>query len=224
MVGFVGAQARRRRRNRIFFLFFILFIFILFFYLPTLDFTTEDKEFPNDILPDSVDDKLSLISEIEELKLQVFQKDQRIKFRDNQIKDLRVENKNFKQSLASIEIEYNKILGNFSELENNLSESSSDNSNEIKNLKAKVNELNIIIKNYKEQTNKLKNEINNNSVSEEDLQKLNIENSILKNEIKLIKQKNIEAESILEELQSLIKVKQEEIDKLQYLKDLGHHG
>ena len=72
MVGFVGIQARRRRRNRIFFIFVIIIIFVFIFYLPTLDFSTEDKVLPDEILPDTVDDKSSLISDIEELKLEVF--------------------------------------------------------------------------------------------------------------------------------------------------------
>ena len=54
--------------------------------------------------------------------------------------------------------------------------------------------------------------------------KLNIENSILKSEIKLIKEKNIEAENTLKELKFLIEEKQKEIDKLLYIKDTGHHG
>ena len=223
MVGFVGLKARKRRRNRIFFFFGILFILVLIFYLPTLDFTTNDRELPNEILPDSLDDKSSLISEIEELKLTVFQKDQRIKFRDNQIIELRKEVKNIKQLLGSLEIEYNKTIGNFSELENNLSENSSENLNEMKKLKGKIKELNNLIQNYKEQIAKLKKEINN-SISAEDFQKINIENSILKNEVILIKEKNLEAEIILEKLQSLIEEKQKEIDKLLYLRDLGHHG
>ena len=223
MVGFVGVKARKRRRNRIFFFFGILFILVLIFYLPTLDFTTNDRELPNEILPDSLDDKSSLISEIEELKLTVFQKDQRIKFRDNQIIELRKEVKNIKQLLGSLEIEYNKTIGNFSELENNLSENSSENLNEMKKLKGKIKELNNLIQNYKEQIAKLKKEINN-SISAEDFQKINIENSILKNEVILIKEKNLEAEIILEKLQSLIEEKQKEIDKLLYLRDLGHHG
>ena len=57
-----------------------------------------------------------------------------------------------------------------------------------------------------------------------DLQQLKVENSILKSEIKLIKEQNIESENILEELRSLIDEKQKEIDKLLYIKDTGHHG
>ena len=74
MVGFVGAQARRRRRNRIFFLLLTNYYYVIVFYLPSLDLTTEEKELPDEILPDTVDDKSSLISEIEELKLSSFSK------------------------------------------------------------------------------------------------------------------------------------------------------
>ena len=223
MVGFVGSQARKRRRNKIFFVFLILFIFILLFYLPTLDLTTEEKILPDEILPNPVDDKSSLITEIEELKLEVFQKDQRIKFRDNQIKDLRDEIKNIKQSFVLLENEYNKTADNFSELENNLSENSTENLSQIKKLEDKVIKLNNVIKTYKEQIANLKQEIND-SISPEDLQKINIENSILKNEVMLIKEKNKKSENLLKKLQNLIEEKQKEIDKLLYLKDIGHHG
>ena len=223
MVGYVGLQARRRRRNRVFFILIILFIFILVFYLPTIDLSTEEKKLPNEILPDSIDDKSSLISEIEELKLEVFQKDQRIKFRDNQISDLTSQLKDIKQSLTSLETEYNRTVGNLSTLEDSLSENSSENLNEIKKLNDKIKELNVSIQDYKEQITNLKQEVND-AISAEDYQNMNIENSILKNEIKLIKDKNFETESILKELQNTVEEKQKEIDKLLYLKDLGHHG
>ena len=223
MVGYVGLQAKRRRRNRVFFLLIILFIFILVFYLPTIDLSTEEKKLPNEILPDSIDDKSSLISEIEELKLEVFQKDQRIKFRDNQISDLTSQLKDIKQSLTSLETEYNRTVGNFSTLEDSLSENSSENLNEIKKLNDKIKELNVSIQDYKEQITNLKQEVND-AISAEDYQNMNIENSILKNEIKLIKDKNFETESILKELQNTVEEKQKEIDKLLYLKDLSHHG
>ena len=223
MVGFVGVQARRRMRNRIFFIFVIIIIFLFIFYLPRLEFSTEDKVLPNEILPDTVDDKSSLISNIEELKLEVFQKDQRIKFRDNQIKNLKEEIKYIKQAFLSLENEHNKTLGNFAELENNLYENSSENFNEISKLKDDIDKLNYLINEYKEQITNLKKEINN-SVSNEDLQQINIENSILKSQIKLIKEKNIKAENSLKELRFLIDEKQKEIDKLLYIKDTGHHG
>ena len=85
MVGFVGAQARRRRRNRIIFIIIGILIILMFFYLPSLDLTNEPEDLPNEILPIENEDTTSLISDLEELKLDIFQKDQRIKFRDNQI-------------------------------------------------------------------------------------------------------------------------------------------
>ena len=68
MVGFVGAQARRRRRNRYLFILLIIIIFIFIFYLPTLDLSIDEEKLPNEILPNSIEDQTSLISEIEELK------------------------------------------------------------------------------------------------------------------------------------------------------------
>ena len=98
MVGFVGTQARRRRRNRFVVFFFIIIIISLFFYLTSVNFSNENQNLPTEILPTTVIDETSLASEIEELKLEVFQKDQRIKFRDNQIKKLRDEINNLNQS------------------------------------------------------------------------------------------------------------------------------
>ena len=63
MVGFVGAQAKRRSRNRFLLIFLIIIILISIFYLPNLDFSIEEKKLPNDILPNKVDDQSSLISE-----------------------------------------------------------------------------------------------------------------------------------------------------------------
>ena len=64
MVGFVGLQARRRRRNRILLIISIIAIFGIFFYLPSIDFSTEQIEPPIEIIPSSVVDESSLRSEI----------------------------------------------------------------------------------------------------------------------------------------------------------------
>ena len=74
MVGFVGTQARRRRRNRFVVFFFIIIIISLFFYLPSVNFSNENQNLPTEILPTAVIDETSLALEIEELKLEVFQK------------------------------------------------------------------------------------------------------------------------------------------------------
>ena len=53
---------------------------------------------------------------------------------------------------------------------------------------------------------------------------VNIENSILKSELKQIQQKNNNFEAELEELRKLIKNKDKELEDLIYLKDLQHHS
>ena len=102
MVGFVGARARKRRRNRYLFVILILAIFGIFFYLPSIDFTTEEKQPLDEIIPSNVVDESSLRTEIEELKLEVFQKDQRLKFRDDQIKNLRKEINDLNKSFNTV--------------------------------------------------------------------------------------------------------------------------
>ena len=223
MVGFVGVQARRRRRNKIIIYFLIILIAILFFYLPSIDYTRQENNLPDEILPDIVEDKSSILSEIEELKLKIFQKDQRIKFRDTQIKELKEELSKLKQSFKTLQIQYNNSLVNVSELQNEVSDYSIESIDEVKKLKNNILELNKIIKNYKDETNILKQKVND-SVSLEDLENISIENSILKNEIKIIKQKKLATDKILDELKLLIEEKQNKIDELLYLKDIGHHG
>ena len=80
MVGFVGTQARRRRRNRLLIAISIVFLLIFFLYLPSIDFSNTEENLPSEILPKDIIDENSLASEVEELKLEVFQKNQRIKF------------------------------------------------------------------------------------------------------------------------------------------------
>ena len=50
MVGFVGLNARRRRRNRILLVVSIIAIFGIFFYLPSIDFSTDQIEPPIEII------------------------------------------------------------------------------------------------------------------------------------------------------------------------------
>ena len=222
MAGFVGVQARRRKRNRIFIITFFIIILLSIFYLPFIDFSNQENQIVIDVLPDNVEDEKSLASEIEDLKLKVFQKDQRIKFRDGQINDLKEKNLILNDSLKKLENEYQKTLGNFTQLESNTSQNSEENKNEIKILENKIKELSNIIKNYEIEISKLKKDIKN-STSIEELEKINIQNSILKNEINLAKREFLEAEKNIDDLKLSLSKKQLEIDQLKYLKDLQHH-
>ena len=62
------------------------------------------------------------------------------------------------------------------------------------------------------------------SSSPEDIQEVNIENSILKSELRQIEQKNRSFENELNKLKKIIKNKDKEIEDLIYLKDSQHHG
>jgi len=142
MVGFVGLQARRRRRNRILLVISIIAIFGIFFYLPSLDFSTDQTEPPIEIIPSSVVDESSLRSEIEELKLEIFQKNQRLKFRDDQIKNLREEISDLNESFDTIKNDYQQSLINISDLENNTLENNSESIEKLSKLENKITELN----------------------------------------------------------------------------------
>ena len=223
MVGFVGSQARRRRRNRILLIISIIAIFGFFFYLPSINFSTDQTEPPIEIIPSSVVDESSLRSEIEELKLEVFQKNQRLKFRDDQIKSLRVEIRDLNESFDIIKSDYEQSLNNISDLENNTLENNSESTQKLNTLENKITELTKQLSKYEDLVQKLEIELES-SASTEDMEEVNIENSILKSELRKIEQKNRSFENELNDLKKIIKNKDKEIEDLMYLKDLQHHG
>ena len=80
-----SAHARKRRRNIFISLGIFLLIVTLFLSFPTFE-NNNSEIIPNDnIIPNPSDELTSLASNIEELELSLFQKDQKIKFRDGQI-------------------------------------------------------------------------------------------------------------------------------------------
>ena len=124
MSGFVGSRARKRNRNFFLSLFFILLITIIYLFFPS--FENQNIEIiPNDnIVPDPSEELTSLASNIEELELNLFQKDQKIKFRDGQIKNLQFELKETKSK-------YDSAILELTEIKNDLSTLSSNNENLI---------------------------------------------------------------------------------------------
>ena len=107
MEGYIGERARRRRRNFILFFIFLIIILIIYYFLPLLK-SSEIK--PSDyLLPNEQEIKLPVIqTTIEELELQIFDKEQKIIFRNKQIKQLKDEvkiltlkNKNFEKNIDS---------------------------------------------------------------------------------------------------------------------------
>ena len=230
MSGFVGVRARKRRRNIFISLGLIVIISLVIFYYPKLE-TTNNEMIPNDkIVPDPIEDMTSLASTIEELQLNLFQKDQKIKFRDGQIKNLQTELKDTKSK-------YDSAIFELTEIKNDLNTISLNKENLIqpdkfKSLQDKFNKLNIendklisIIQNLNNEIDDLNNNIQLTDINRDDLTN---ENQKLKKDNKSIFAQNIKLDNSVTELKEKIIAQQFEIEtyleEIKKLKDKSHHG
>ena len=76
MSGFIGSRARKRRRNIFVSLGILLLIVVVFLMFPTFE-NNNSEIIPNDnIIPNPSEETTSLANNIEELELNLFQKDQ----------------------------------------------------------------------------------------------------------------------------------------------------
>ena len=230
MSGFVGSRARKRRRN--IFLSLGTIALIIFIILSFPNFETQNNELiPNDnIVPDPSAELTSLASNIEELELNLFQKDQKIKFRDGQIKNLQTE-------LKKTKLMYNETILELDEIKNDLSALSSNNENlikpdKLKSLEDKFTKLNL--ENDKNITkiinlNKKIDDLNNIIASTDNKTNDIInENQKLKKDNKSFFAKNIKLDNSIFELEEKI-IEQEiqidtYLDEIKKLKDKSHHG
>ena len=230
MSGFVGSRARKRRRNIFLSLGVIVLIIIIILSFP--NFETQNNEIiPNDnIVPDPSEELTSLASNIEELELNLFQKDQKIKFRDGQIKNLQTE-------LKKTMLIYNETILELDEIKNDFSALSSNNENLIKpdklksledkftklnlendknitkiiNLNKKIDDLNNIIASTDNKTNDI---IKENQKLKKDNKSFFAKNIKLDNSILKLKEKIIEQQIDIETY----------LDEIKKLKDKSHHG
>jgi len=230
MSGFVGSRAKKRQRNIVLILSLVILIGIFVFILPKL-VTNNNEIIPNDsIVPDPIEDLTSLSSNIEELELSLFQKDQKIKFRDGQIVNLQTELKNSKLQYDAVILELNEIKDDFSTL-------SSNNENlvslkKFKSLQDKFTKLNV--ENDKnistiKKLNKKINELNNNLLSvDEQTNDIKRENQQLKKDNKSFFAKNLKLENNITNLKQKIIEQKIELDsylqQIKKLKDRTHHG
>ena len=213
MSGFIGARAKKRRRN--FFLFFFIAIMSLLFYY-TIPFLKLNETLPSDtLLPSeeelSYDDPSSVI---QDLGLKIFDKEQKIIFRDRQINKLKDKIKKVNQ--LNLELKDNLNL-------NSNKENKNDNfDKKIKKIKknneSQVTKLNEIIKsiNYKNSDFLKKNDSikKQNEILKkeyEDLLSKNLKLNISKDNLE---NKVIELEIIILEKSNIIKL----------LKDNSHHN
>ena len=230
MSGFVGSRARKKRRNIFFAIGFIFIITLIFLIFPSVENQNVEIIPSDNIVPDATVELTSLASNIEELELNLFQKDQKIKFRDGQIKNLQFELKETKSKYDSAILELTEIKNDLSTLSsknenliqpdrlkslqdkfNKLKLENDKNISKIKNLNNKIDDLNAIIQS---------NDINSNGL-------LN-ENQKLKKDNKNIFAKKIKIDNNIIELKEKISEQQIEIDsyleEIKKLKDKSHHG
>jgi len=229
MTGFVGLYARKRRRNFFLSLGIIVIIVILFLIFPTLE-QNNSEIIPNDnIVPDPSQELTSLASSIEELELSLFQKDQKIKFRDGQIKNLQLQLQETKSGYDSAKLELSEIKNDLNTLSSNKKNLASE---KFKSLQDKFTKLNL--ENEKnilkiKSLNKQINELNTNLQSVYDIKDdLVNENQILKKDKKNFFAEKIKLDNNISELKQ--KIIEQQIDLESYLeeikklKDKSHHG
>ena len=230
MVGFVGSRAKKRRRNIFLTLIFLILFSIFYFIYSTIEIN-DNIIVPNDsIVPDPNEDINSLVSNIEDLELELFNKDQKIKFRDGQINNLKAELKKTQLQYENISLELNEIKSQYSIL-------SSDNETLISPIKYKslqenhtelnnINNQNVLtIKNLNKKIEKL----NNNILSiEEQTNNIIRENQKLTKNNKSVFAKNLRLENSITNLENLINEQKIQIDlhlsEIKKLKDKSHHG
>ena len=230
MVGFVGSRAKRRRRNIFLTLFFLILFSIFYFIYSTIEIN-DNIIVPNDsIVPDPNEDINSLVSNIEDLELELFNKDQKIKFRDGQINNLKTELKNTQLQYENISLELNEIKSQYSILSSDNEtlispiqyKSLQDNHTELNN----INNQNVLtIKNLNKKIEKL-----NNNILSIEAQTNNIirENQKLTKNNKSVFAKNLRLENNITTLENLINKQKTQIDlhlsEIKKLKDKSHHG
>ena len=230
MVGFVGSNARKRRRNIFSSIVFVILIVIFFLIYPTLENNNREIVPKDNIIPDPSEELTSLASNIEELELNLFQKDQKIKFRDGQIQKLQIELKETKSQYDSATLE-------LIEVKNDLNMLSTKNkklvkSDKFKSLQDKFNKLSIEndkniskIKSLNKQIDELNTNLQSVDNTREDI--IN-ENQKLKNDNKILFAQKIKLDNSIDELKQKIIEQQVEIDsyleKIKKLEDRSHHG
>lgn len=230
MSGFVGSRARKRRRTIFLSLGFVILITIIFLIFPNIE-NINSEIVPNDnIVPDPSEDLTSIASNIEELELNLFQKDQKIKFRDGQIKNLQSE-------LKEVKLQYDNAILELSEIKNDLNTLSSNKENlvpsdKFKSLQDKFTKLNVendknisLIKNLNRQIddhntnlqsidNKTDDLLNENIKLKKDNKSFFAKNIKLDNNVAELKQKIIEQQIIIDSY----------LEEIKKLKDKSHHG
>ena len=230
MSGFVGSRARKKRRNIFLTLVSLIIIAVIYFIFSAFQFNLNDPVPDENLIPDPIEDLTSLASDIEDLELTIFQKDQKIKFRDGQINNLQIQLKDTKTQLENTI----KELDNIKDLYETISSNNNDSVplDDLKILQDKFNALN---KQNEKNISKIKDlnnqiiDLDNNLLSVDQNQKnVIIENQRLTKDNKTLYAKNLKLNETISNLENNINEQRIEIDmyveQIKELKDKSHHG
>ena len=219
MAGFVGERARKKRRNTLIFLSILLIVILYFFInpriqlnenIPTDDFLPKE----NEIIEPNFD------STIEELELKIFDKEQKIIFRDKQIKV-------FKEDILNHKIEIKKLSKLVTNLEDQLKLDNREK-DQIKTINNDISKIKLEAKQEIEKLNKTLFNINEEKkLLQNSLVNSNNENDVLLKEYKIISNKNIKLNNQKKELQKQINELENLIEEqnllIKVLQDTSHH-
>ena len=219
MAGFVGERARKKRRNTLIFLSILLIVILYFFInpriqlnenIPTDDFLPKE----NEIIEPNLD------STIEELELKVFDKEQKIIFRDKQIKV-------FKEDILNHKIEIKKLSKLITNLEDQLKLDNREK-DQIKTINNDISKIKLEAEQEIEKLNKTLLNINEEKkLLQNSLVDSNNENDVLLKEYKIISNKNIKLNNQKKELQKQINELENLIEEqnllIKVLQDTSHH-
>lgn len=219
MTGFVGERARKKRRNTLIFLSILLIVILYFFInpriqlnenIPTDDFLPKE----NEIIEPNFD------STIEELELKIFDKEQKIIFRDKQIKV-------FKEDILNHKIEIKKLSKLVTNLEDQLKLDNREK-DQIKTINNDISKIKLEAKQEIEKLNKTLFNINEEKkLLQNSLVDSNNENTVLLKEYKIISNKNIKLNNQKKELQKQINELENLIEEqnllIKVLQDTSHH-
>ncbi len=230
MSGFVGSRARKKRRNIFLTLGFLIIIGLIYFIFPTFQFNLNDPFPDENLIPDPTEDLTSLASDIEDLELTVFQKDQKIKFRDGQIKNLQIKLKDAKTQLENTIKELDKVKALYETISSNNNDSVP--LGELKILQDKFNALNKQNEKNISQIKDLNKQItdldNNLLLVDENQKNASIENQKLKKDNKTLFTKNLKLNETISKLESKINEQSIEVEmyleQIKELNDKSHHG
>jgi len=230
MIGYIGERARRKKRNTILIFILIVIGVLIFLIFPKIQL---NESIPSDTLLPSEEEILTpeFKKDTEELELQIFQKEQKIIFRDQQINKLQkkieiltdeknklsetidkqfantinqnLETENSKEKIKKIQLELQQKI---EKLNQEIETTKKDYSVLSKSQKENVNEKNILKKEFKSLFNKN--------------MKLDDENIKLADENKKLVNRNKKSEILIQVLEQQIREQETLIKKLE---DTTHH-